>query len=113
MPRIAAYHHEKMDGTGPFGIAAADIPLAARIIAVADVFDALMSPRRYKAAMSPLDALAVLERGAGRNWDAHVVAALREAWPDVLTGVYGMTDVPELPASEAAPDADGPEQRAA
>src|SRR6185436_5469318 len=50
VPRIAAYHHEKMDGTGPFGISGDNIPLAARIISVADVFDALVSDRPYRAA---------------------------------------------------------------
>ncbi len=89
VPRIAAYHHEKMDGTGPFGIAGADIPLAARIISVADVFDALVSKRRYRAAMPPSDVLALIERGRGAEWDAVVVAALRAVVPQVLREVYG------------------------
>jgi putative nucleotidyltransferase with HDIG domain len=88
VPRIAAYHHEKMDGTGPFGIAGDAIPLAARIISVADVFDALASDRPYKAALPPEEVLAVLDKGAGRDWDPVVISALRGALSDVLADVY-------------------------
>lgn len=73
VPRIAAYHHEKLDGTGPFGIAGEDIPLAARIISVADVFDALLSPRVYKQPFAPEAVLDILTRGKGVDWDARVV----------------------------------------
>ena len=90
VPRIAAYHHEKMDGSGPFGIAGDDIPLAARIISVADVFDALVSDRPYKKALPPEEVLAVLDRGRGRDWDPSVIDALREAMGDVLAEVYGI-----------------------
>lgn len=100
VPRVAAYHHEKMDGTGPFGIAGDDIPLAARIIAVADVFDALVSERSYKPAMPPLDALAVLERGRGRDFDPAVIDGLRGAWVTVLTEVYGRDGAEALPGDE-------------
>ena len=88
VPRIAAYHHEKMDGTGPFGIAGDAIPLAARIISVADVFDALSSDRPYKAALPPEEVLAVLDKGAGRDWDSAVIDSLRNALGDVLADVY-------------------------
>ncbi|MEO5989551.1 MAG: HD domain-containing phosphohydrolase [Candidatus Eisenbacteria bacterium] len=73
VPRIAAYHHEKLDGTGPLGIAGDDIPMAARIISVADVFDALLSPRVYKLPFAPEAVLDVLTRGKGVDWDARVV----------------------------------------
>ena len=89
VPRIAAYHHEKIDGSGPFGVAGDDIPRAARIISVADVFDALVSSRRYKSAMTPPEALALLKRGQGRDWDPVVVRALRDAADEVLRDVYG------------------------
>jgi len=88
VPRIAAYHHEKMDGTGPFGVSGDDIPLAARIISVADVFDALVSDRPYRAALPPEEVLAVLDKGAGRDWDPVVIGALRDALGDVLAEVY-------------------------
>jgi HD-GYP domain-containing protein (c-di-GMP phosphodiesterase class II) len=90
VPRIAAYHHEKIDGSGPFGVVGDDIPRTARIISVADVFDALVSSRRYKSAMSPQDVLALLKRGQGHDWDAVVVRALRDVAGEVLREVYGM-----------------------
>jgi HD-GYP domain-containing protein (c-di-GMP phosphodiesterase class II) len=90
VPRIAAYHHEKMDGTGPFGIAGADIPLAARIISVADVFDALVSTRRYRAAIPPPEVFAMIRKGEGRDWDPVVVRALREIGGEVVRDVYGI-----------------------
>jgi HD-GYP domain-containing protein (c-di-GMP phosphodiesterase class II) len=93
VPRIAAYHHEKIDGTGPFGVAGEDIPLAARIISVADVFDALVSARRYKSALAPHEVLALLQRGAGREWDPIVVHALRDVVADVLRDVYGIEGI--------------------
>ena len=88
VPRIAAYHHEKMDGTGPFGIRGDSIPLAARIISVADVFDALVSNRPYRAALPPEEVLAELDKGSGRDWDPVVIGALRAALDDVLAEVY-------------------------
>lgn len=106
VPRIAAYHHEKLDGTGPFGIEGDNIPMAARIISVADVFDALVSARRYRAAMPPEKALAVLEGGKGRDFDPVIVDALRAILADVLPLVYGVED-------SASRDDDESERRAA
>ena len=88
VPRIAAYHHEKIDGTGPFGVAGDNIPRAARIIAVADVFDALVTARSYKPALPPEMALARLAAGKGRDWDEAAVDALHAVVGDVLTEVY-------------------------
>lgn len=69
------YHHERVDGTGyPEGIKGDAIPLEARILAVADSFDAMVSERPYKAALHPHQALRELERGAGTHFDARVVA---------------------------------------
>jgi putative nucleotidyltransferase with HDIG domain len=96
VPRIAAYHHEKIDGTGPFGVAGDNIPRAARIISVADVFDALVSARSYKPALPPEQALARLAAGKGRDWDVAAVEALHAVVGDLLTEVYrlepGRTD---------------------
>jgi HD-GYP domain-containing protein (c-di-GMP phosphodiesterase class II) len=89
VPRIAAYHHEKLDGTGPFGVAGDDIPLAARIISVADVCDALLSPRVYKQPLRPSLVLEILERGKGVDWDARVVDLARASFPELLAEVYG------------------------
>lgn len=67
---IAMYHHEKWDGSGyPAGLSATAIPIAARIMAVADVYDALTSDRCYKKAMSHADARKIMEDGAGSHFD--------------------------------------------
>lgn len=74
---IAEYHHEAVNGTGyPNGLAGDQIPLEARIVAVADVFDALTSRRPYKEAWSNHDAFAMLQRLAGGQLDKECVAAL-------------------------------------
>ncbi len=73
---IAVAHHEHWDGGGyPYGIAGEQIPLAARIVAVADVYDALSSTRYYKAAMSHDEACRVIHEGAGSHFDPKVVDA--------------------------------------
>ncbi len=73
---IAICHHERFDGDGyPFGLRGPDIPIAARIVAVADVFDALVSPRPYKAAWSVQRALDYLVRERGRHFDPECVDA--------------------------------------
>ncbi len=75
-----AHHHERYDGRGyPSGLAGEDIPLAARIIAVADAFDALTTQRSYRPALAPKDAMAELHRRAGTHLDPHVVSALGRA----------------------------------
>jgi putative two-component system response regulator len=67
---IARWHHEKWDGTGyPDGLAGEAIPLSARLMALADVFDALISPRVYKAALSFEQARATIAAGSGRHFD--------------------------------------------
>ncbi|MFO7168926.1 MAG: HD domain-containing phosphohydrolase [Chloroflexota bacterium] len=71
-------HHERWDGTGyPRGLRGEQIPLAARLFAVVDVWDALTSDRPYRAAWSPEQALAYLEEHAGTHFDPQVVAAFR------------------------------------
>jgi putative nucleotidyltransferase with HDIG domain len=73
---VIRHHHERMDGSGyPDGLAGAAIPLGARIVAVADVYDALTSDRPYRPAMSAEDALAHLKAQAGRGLDEEVVSA--------------------------------------
>ncbi|HEC18139.1 MAG TPA: HD domain-containing protein [Gammaproteobacteria bacterium] len=74
---IAEYHHEAVNGTGyPRGLQGEEIPLEARIVAVADVFDALTSKRPYKEAWSNHDAYAMLQRLAGGQLDKECVDAL-------------------------------------
>ena len=67
---IALFHHEKYDGTGyPFGLIGNDIPLEARIMALADVYDALISERVYKPAFSREEARKIIEEGRGTHFD--------------------------------------------
>jgi len=73
---IAATHHERWDGTGyPEGLAGEAIPLVGRVVAVADVFDALTHDRPYKSAWSVEQAIAEIQRAAGSQFDPCVVAA--------------------------------------
>jgi putative nucleotidyltransferase with HDIG domain len=73
LPIIAA-HHERIDGTGyPYGLRGDEIPLGARILAVADAFEALTADRAYRPALSPEQALQILQEGRGTHWDAQVV----------------------------------------
>lgn len=75
---IAVYHHEWWDGNGyPQGLKGQDIPLAARIMAVADVYDALVSDRVYKKAMPKEKALEIIYSEAGTHFDPHIVEILR------------------------------------
>ncbi|MBX9816622.1 MAG: HD domain-containing protein [Burkholderiaceae bacterium] len=73
---IAYSHQEKWDGTGyPLGLAGEQIPVSARLMAVADVYDALISRRVYKAALSHEDAVAIIAQTRGRHFDPDVVDA--------------------------------------
>jgi HD-GYP domain-containing protein (c-di-GMP phosphodiesterase class II) len=73
---IIRHHHERWDGSGyPDGLAADAIPLGARIVAVADVFDALTATRPHRPALRRTEALARLGAAAGRTLDRHIVAA--------------------------------------
>jgi putative nucleotidyltransferase with HDIG domain len=75
--RVIRHHHERWDGSGyPDGLVRDDIPLEARIVAVADVFDALTSARSYRPALTRDAARALLRQEAGRTLDATIVAAL-------------------------------------
>ena len=73
---VVAYHHERWDGSGyPWGLSGGAIPLAARIFAVADAFDAITNDRPYRKARPVETAVAEVERGAGSQFDPAVVAA--------------------------------------
>jgi HD-GYP domain-containing protein (c-di-GMP phosphodiesterase class II) len=68
------HHHERYDGLGyPDGLAGDDIPLAARILAVADAFDAMRSPRPHRPAIAKAEVDAILAAGAGTQWDPKVI----------------------------------------
>jgi len=76
---FAGYHHEHWDGSGyPHGLAGTDIPLQGRIMAIIDVFDALISKRSYKDAMTVEDAVKIISANAGRQFDPKIVEVFLE-----------------------------------
>jgi putative two-component system response regulator len=77
---IIRYHHERMDGSGyPDGLFGDEIPLSARILQVADIYDALTSNRPYRKALSPDEALAELSREAASGWlDGYLVDQFKQ-----------------------------------
>lgn len=83
---VAYYHHERWDGSGyPFGLAGEAIPLSARIVSVADVYDALTTERRYKKAFSHESACAMISEGKNAQFDPRLVDALMEAEKEFKT----------------------------
>ncbi|MFI0982947.1 HD-GYP domain-containing protein [Streptomyces sp. NPDC021093] len=98
------HHHERMDGSGyPYGLAGERIPEFARVVAVADAFDAMTSTRSYRRARPVAEAVAELERCAGAQFDPRMVGALvaalgKEGWNPVVTADEG----------ESAPPGPGP-----
>src|SRR5664279_4173384 len=90
---IVLTHQEHWDGTGyPFGLAGDEIPLGARLFAIADTFDALTSDWPYRLGRSCEDALAVIAAGAGTQFDPVAVAAFLKVpsgeWDDIRARVY-------------------------
>lgn len=82
---IAEGHHEKYDGSGyPYQRKGNEIPLSARIVALADVFDALTSRRPCKEAWSVDKALAFIDDESGKHFDPDVVKAFKRALPEIL-----------------------------
>ena len=94
---IALTHHERWDGTGyPRGLQATQIPLVGRIVAIADVFDALTQTRPYKAAWSPQDAVNEIRKQTGSHFDPDVVeiAVPVLTAPDSLEGDFADDNLP-------------------
>ena len=78
---VVRHHHERIDGRGyPAGLAAAEIPLGARIVAVADTFDAVTSSRPYRPAIGEDEALELLDREAGTQLDPRVVTVFQRCY---------------------------------
>jgi HD-GYP domain-containing protein (c-di-GMP phosphodiesterase class II) len=84
--QIVFGHHEKWDGSGyPFGLKGENIPLTARIVAVADVYDALTSERTYTLAFTHETARQILTEGSGQHFDPRIVAAFQEVEAEFRT----------------------------
>ncbi|MDR2770688.1 MAG: response regulator [Clostridiales Family XIII bacterium] len=106
---IAGTHHEKWDGTGyPWGLSGGNIPLEGRLMAIADVYDALISARPYKKALSTADAEAVIEAGSGNHFDPALVAVFRKVADRFAETVRLYRDDPAEAQEEArrAPEGD-------
>ena len=87
---IVLYHHDKFDGSGYHPTHGQDIPLEARIVSVADVYDSLTSDRPYRKAMSPFDARDIIVKGSGTDFDPKIVEVF-------LTALRkGEMEVPEV-----------------
>ena len=93
---LAQYHHEKWNGKGyPQGLAGDKIPLSARVMAVADVFDALVSKRSYKEPLPMDQAIGLIVEGSGDHFDPKCVEAFLAAEEEVRKvseRFAGMTD---------------------
>ena len=104
---IAAHHHEKWDGSGyPSGLAGEEIPLSARILSVADVYDALTTVRPYKAAWSHREALAYVQEHAGTQFDPALVRSLLrrgQAVDEIRARLADSLDEPVEDARRALP----------
>ncbi|MFL5846520.1 MAG: HD-GYP domain-containing protein [Solirubrobacteraceae bacterium] len=99
---IALHHHERWDGGGyPHGLAGEAIPLPARIVAVADVFDALTTDRCYRPAMPLEQAVAIVREGRGTHFDPAVVDAFETAL-DELTEISMLTGTRPTESTRAA-----------
>jgi putative two-component system response regulator len=94
--QIALYHHEKWDGSGyPMGLRGPDIPYPARLMALADVFDALISSRPYKEPHPAEAAIEIIRQGRGRHFDPDVVDAFLRTQDQFVRIAADHADAPE------------------
>ena len=90
---VVGYHHEKFNGEGYFeNLAGEKIPIAARIFAIADVFDALTSERPYKKAFSLEQAISILKEGKETHFDPQLLDAFIDIAPDLYKDFSGRED---------------------
>ncbi len=90
---ISLSHQERWDGSGyPYGLKGEEIPLAGRIVAVADVFDALTSKRYYKDAFSVEESMKIIEDSSGKDFEPRLVEAFKNALPQMIKIVKELTD---------------------
>ena len=93
--QIARWHHERWDGSGyPDGLAGEAIPISARLMALADVFDALINRRVYKDPLSCANSHDIIVSESGRQFDPDVVTAFRSLFPEfqAIAARYSDTD---------------------
>jgi HD-GYP domain-containing protein (c-di-GMP phosphodiesterase class II) len=80
------HHHERFDGSGyPSRLKGEEIPFQARILAVADGFDAMFSDRAYRPRRSAAEVQGILRQESGRQWDSRVVQAAFDSWVELTT----------------------------
>jgi HD-GYP domain-containing protein (c-di-GMP phosphodiesterase class II) len=98
--KMIMHHHERWDGQGyPAGLKGHEIPFGARIIAVADSFEAMTSDRPYRKALSVHEAIQILLEGRGKQWDPHIV----NAFVDLVVSQMDEIAIKNSPESEIAP----------
>lgn len=110
VPLMAAQHHERMDGKGyPNGVAGDDILLGARIVAAADVFDALTAPRYYKPAYTLEKTLEIMDSMAGEHLDPAVVRAVHDALAELTKTIEELKHTwPQTTVQDAVSERDRP-----
>ncbi len=100
--QIARHHHEKWDGSGyPMGLAGDDIPTSARLMALADVFDALISARAYKPPMPFEQAVAIISEGSGTHFDPDIVEAFLQSLDKFRAIARRHADLPDQLAAKS------------
>lgn len=107
---IALYHHERWDGTGyPVGLRGEEIPLAARIVAVADVYDALSSKRVYKEAFPHEECVEIIRNAAGKQFDPEIVRVflrIADHFRDIASRCHDAHGADSTATTEDAPRSD-------
>ena len=89
---IATFHHEKWDGSGyPAGLSGESIPVCARIMAIADVYDALTTERPYKKAMSTDEALEIIRKGSGTHFDPELAQMFLDSEDQIRRASLGLS----------------------
>jgi len=90
---IALTHQERWDGSGyPNNLKGEEIPLAGRIVAICDVFDALTSKRYYKEAFSIEKSMEIIEQSSGKDFESRLVEAFKKALPEMIRIVKELPD---------------------
>jgi putative two-component system response regulator len=109
---IANSHHERWDGSGyPAGLAGEQIPLAARIVAIADVYDALSARRVYKQPFPHSECVEIIRREAGRQFDPELVRIFLDSAPQFEEIARRFADEWEHGQADSTSESDGPTGR--